>query len=383
MANRYRLYFDKPVDERAVVGLLNQEFDSGVVDLIKVDVDKTGNLYALISADSDIPMPVLDMLGNRRISVTSVVRESKKMKEARKEFTMNDVKTVVDLHPHRNTLMKAGKFVNAWFESYRNELEPFFDSSLEIFVDKVLEVFGLTKLYKDKIIHDFINLQRRRGESVRTLTIKEDVRVPGTDIILEEGEEIEILEATYKTAPEILNLVLITLKRYNIEGTIETEDRNGGVVNVSDTSKLDRSWDYVLEDLQVAQDQGTIAKQFTFSWDQDGDEKIYVDNGSGVHTPETFEESTKKNLNEARAPYQLYVTHKSEDGGRTWEPVTAPAGFSIEEGAEIDPMEWQENSDGSGSFIAAKQSEETPSYYNGSVVYFDSKQDLRAEGWRI
>lgn len=300
MANRLRLYFDQPIDERMVKGLLNQEFDSGVVDLIKVDVDKRGDMYALVNADPDIPLPVFDMLGNRRISVSNVVKE--------------------------------------------------------------------------------------KQDSFTSLIIKEDVRIPGTSIILEAGEEIEILEATYKTAPEILELVVITLNRYNIKGKVEKSDRNGGVVSVDNPSNLDRSWEYVLEDLQWAQKEGTINSAFEFTWDQDGDEKVYVDDGSGKWLPE-FSESTKhssgKNLNEARAPYQMPVTHKSEDGGRTWEPVTAPEGFSIEKGSEVDPMEWQENNDGSGSFIAAKQSEENPSYYNGSIVHFDNRRDLADSGWRV
>lgn len=299
MANRLKLYFDRPIDEQSVTALLNQEFDPGVVDLIKVDVDKRGDMYALVNADPSIPLPVFDMLGNRRLSVSSVVRESK--------------------------------------------------------------------------------------EPVRTLTIKEDVRVPGTDILLESGEEIEILEATYKTAPEILDLVIITLNRYNVKGKVVESNRNGGAIELANPSALDRTWEYVLEDLQVAQQQGTIDRSFEFMWDQDGDERVYVDNGRGEWMPDLME-STKKEfqkLNEARAPYRLYIDQKSEDGGRTWEPVTVPAGFSIEKGAEVDVMEWQENNDGSGSFIAAKQSEETPSYYNGSTVYFDNRKDLRDSGWRV
>lgn len=32
---------------------------------------------------------------------------------------------------------------------------------------------------------------------MKTITIKEEMRIPGTDIILEEGDRIKVLEASY------------------------------------------------------------------------------------------------------------------------------------------------------------------------------------------
>lgn len=81
MRYKVRLYFDKPIDERALQGILNSEFEMDEVSIEKIDDDNMGMRYALVSVSDDIPMTYLKTLGNNRYSVTSVVQENTMKKE--------------------------------------------------------------------------------------------------------------------------------------------------------------------------------------------------------------------------------------------------------------------------------------------------------------
>lgn len=72
--NKFKLYFDKLIDEKSVSALINNEFSLGEVELIKIEEDKNGIMYALISASKDVPVGVLKLMGNRKLSVTSVIK---------------------------------------------------------------------------------------------------------------------------------------------------------------------------------------------------------------------------------------------------------------------------------------------------------------------
>lgn len=70
-----KLYFDKPVDERTVQALINQEFEMDEVVLNGVFEDKRGELYASVSVSDDVPLDVMKLLGNKKVKVTSTVKE--------------------------------------------------------------------------------------------------------------------------------------------------------------------------------------------------------------------------------------------------------------------------------------------------------------------
>lgn len=71
---KYLLYFDKPIDEVSVKSLLDKEFSPGEVELLKIDTDKKGIQFALINNISNVPIGVLKMLSNKKLSVISVVK---------------------------------------------------------------------------------------------------------------------------------------------------------------------------------------------------------------------------------------------------------------------------------------------------------------------
>lgn len=72
---KYSLYFDKPIDEVSVKSLLDREFSPGEIELLKIDTDKRGVQFALINNISNVPIGILKMLSNKKLSVISVTKK--------------------------------------------------------------------------------------------------------------------------------------------------------------------------------------------------------------------------------------------------------------------------------------------------------------------
>jgi hypothetical protein len=74
MKVKYKVYFDKVPTEASVSSLLNQEFERGEVDLLKIDADRNGVPYALLDVGSDIPLGYLKVIGDKELNVVSVTK---------------------------------------------------------------------------------------------------------------------------------------------------------------------------------------------------------------------------------------------------------------------------------------------------------------------
>lgn len=81
MRYNVRLYFNQPVSEQDVQSLLNSEFEMDEAEILKVDADSQGIMYALLSVSDDIPVEYLKTIGDRRLKVTSAVREETGMEK--------------------------------------------------------------------------------------------------------------------------------------------------------------------------------------------------------------------------------------------------------------------------------------------------------------
>ena len=105
MKRNLRLYFENPIDEIELQTMLDKEFDDGEIDILKIDDDRRGVRYALISAPSSIPDGVFKVMGDKRNAVTAVQKESNDI-----ERVLVNIEEDFEI-PGTDTVVRAGETI--------------------------------------------------------------------------------------------------------------------------------------------------------------------------------------------------------------------------------------------------------------------------------